>query len=432
MMKKSNAGKHLTKEERVIIETGIRNGSTKSAIADTLGKEKSTIGKEIKEHRKLRFRTTLLRPCANYSHCRFKRSCTANCSDFSEFRCSRRGRSPGACNGCSNYSHCRFDKYYYDANEAQREYEELRTESRLGINLTEEELKSISDTVVPLLKKGQSPYHVISNHPELKICEKTLYNYIDNHVFPLLPGPNVFQLRRKPGRKPSQKNKGKDAVLKKRQDRKFLQGRTYDDYLAFVEANPNVNVVQMDTVYNDETDGPFIQTFKFMKFNLFFALLHDEKTAAEMVKGVDCLESILGAELFRKYVAVILTDRGGEFAYADEIERQKDGVVRTRVFYCDPMASCQKGSLENNHELLRYVCPKQTDLRGLGLTSQDKLNLVLSHVNSQKTEKLEGKSPLTFTAFLSEELFQKLNAFGINLIRDDEVVLTPELLKDQK
>ena len=87
---------------------------------------------------------------------------------------------------------------------------------------------------------------------------------------------------------------------------------------------------------------------------------------------------------------------------------------------------------ENNHELLRYVCPKQTDLRGLGLTSQDKLNLVLSHVNSQKTEKLEGKSPLTFTAFLSEELFQKLNAFGINLIRDDEVVLTPELLKDQK
>ena len=37
-MKKSNAGKHLTREERVIIETGIRNGSTKSAIADTLGK----------------------------------------------------------------------------------------------------------------------------------------------------------------------------------------------------------------------------------------------------------------------------------------------------------------------------------------------------------------------------------------------------------
>ena len=182
-MKKSNSGKHLTKEERVIIETGIRNGSTKSAIADTLGKEKSTIGKEIKEHRKLRFRSSLPRPCANYSHCKFKRSCTANCANFLEFRCNRRDRSPGAYNGCSNYSHCRFDKYYYDANEAQREYEELRTASRVGVNLTEEELENISETVVPLLNKGQSPYHVISNHPELKICEKTLYNYIDKFSF---------------------------------------------------------------------------------------------------------------------------------------------------------------------------------------------------------------------------------------------------------
>lgn len=431
VMKKSNAGKHLTKEERVIIETGIRNGSTKSAIADILGKEKSTIGKEIKEHRKLRFRTTLLRPCANYSHCKFKRSCTANCADFLEFRCNRRDRSPGACNGCSNYSHCRFDKYYYDANEAQREYEALRTASRTGVNLTEDELKTISDTVVPLLTKGQSPYHVISAHPELKICEKTLYNYIDNNVFSFNLGPNIFHLRRKPGRKPSKKHREEDPILKKRQDKKYLQGRTYNDYLAFIDENPNVNVVQMDTVYNDETNGPFIQTFKFMKFNLLFALLHEEKTAAEMVTGVDLLESILGAELFRKYAAVILTDRGGEFEHADDIERQKDGAVRTRVFYCDPMASCQKGSLENNHELLRYVCPKKTDLRNLGLTSQDKLNLVLSHVNSQKTEKLEGQSPLSFTAFLAKELFQRLNAFGIHLIQEDEIVLKPYLLKDR-
>jgi len=77
-MKKTNIGKHLTKEERVIIETGIRNGSTKSAIAETLGKEKSTIGKEIKEHRKLRFRTTLIRPCANYAHCKYNLNFSTN------------------------------------------------------------------------------------------------------------------------------------------------------------------------------------------------------------------------------------------------------------------------------------------------------------------------------------------------------------------
>lgn len=51
---------------------------------------------------------------------------------------------------------------------------------------------------------------------------------------------------------------------------------------------------------------------------------------------------------------------------------------------------------------------------------------------TQKTEKLEGKSPLTFTAFLSKELFQKLDAFGIHLIQEDEITLNPYLLKDQK
>ena len=47
----SNKYFHLTLAERQIIETGISHGSTKAAIAKTLGKDKSTIGKEIKLHR---------------------------------------------------------------------------------------------------------------------------------------------------------------------------------------------------------------------------------------------------------------------------------------------------------------------------------------------------------------------------------------------
>ncbi|WP_083806103.1 MULTISPECIES: helix-turn-helix domain-containing protein, partial [Clostridia] len=52
-MNPKNAFSHLTLQERRIILTGITNGSTKTAIAQTLGKDKSTIGKEIKLHRKL-------------------------------------------------------------------------------------------------------------------------------------------------------------------------------------------------------------------------------------------------------------------------------------------------------------------------------------------------------------------------------------------
>ena len=51
IMASSNKNTHLTYEERCIIETGIRNGSSKAAIAKILGKDKSTIGKEIALHR---------------------------------------------------------------------------------------------------------------------------------------------------------------------------------------------------------------------------------------------------------------------------------------------------------------------------------------------------------------------------------------------
>ena len=87
---------HLNLEDRRIVETGIRNGSTKTAIATTIGKDNSTVGKEIKLHRHLKFICTLARPCANYKHCRFKRACTPECEDFVLFVCKRRDRSPGA------------------------------------------------------------------------------------------------------------------------------------------------------------------------------------------------------------------------------------------------------------------------------------------------------------------------------------------------
>ena len=162
---------------------------------------------------------------------------------------------------------------------------------------------------------------------------------------------------------------------------------------------------------------------------VLFALYHEEKTAAEMKEGVDLLEKILGKEVFRKYVNVLLTDRGSEFSMADAMETDTDNTVRTRVFFCDPLRAGQKGSLENNHIELRYILPKQADLRALGLTSQEDLNLVLSHVNSSSVESLGGKSPLELTQFLYPDLYEKLEAFGIHQIDKDKIILNPELLR---
>lgn len=424
-MSSNNKNLHLTVQERIIIEKGIENGSTKAAIALTIGKDKSTVGKEIKKHRELVHKSSYKINCANMKNCSHNHVCD-NCADFKPFTCNRRDRSPGACNGCSKYTHCRYDKYRYKADFSHKKYREDLVDSRTGINMSYEECKAMADIIVPLIKAGHSPYHIVTNHPELNISEKTLYNYIENGIFREF-GLLDIDLRIKTKRKITKKASNK---YKKREDKKYLNGRTYDDFINYTSENKNLSVVEMDTVYNNGSTGPFMQTFKFLDYSFMFIVYQEEKTAKSMVEGVDFLEKILGEDLFSEEVAIIKTDRGSEFCDAEGFEKEENESRRTRIFYCDPMASGQKGSLENNHKEIRYICPKENDLKDLGLNSQEKANLIVSHINSQSKEHLKGKSPLEVMEFMNPALYQKFKDFGIERINKDNIVLKPYLLKD--
>lgn len=424
-MSSNNKNLHLTVQERIIIEKGIENGSTKAAIALTIGKDKSTFGKEIKKHRELVHKSSYKINCANMKNCSHNHVCD-NCADFKPFTCNRRDRSPGACSGCSKYTHCRYDKYRYKADFSHKKYREDLVDSRTGINMSYEEYKAMADIIVPLIKAGHSPYHIVTNHPELNISEKTLYNYIENGIFREF-GLLDINLRIKTKRKITKKASNK---YKKREDKKYLNGRTYDDFINYTAENKNLSVVEMDMVYNDGSTGPFMQTFKFLDYSFMFIVYQEEKTAKSMVEGVDLLEKILGEDLFSEEVAIIKTDRGSEFCDAEGFEKEENESRRTRIFYCDPMASGQKGSLENNHKEIRYICPKENDLKDLGLNSQEKANLIVSHINSQSKEHLKGKSSLEVMEFMNPALYQKFKDFGIERINKDNIVLKPYLLKD--
>ena len=424
-MSSNNKNLHLTVQERIIIEKGIENGSTKAAIALTIGKDKSTVGKEIKKHRELVHKSSYKINCANIKNCSHNHVCD-NCADFKPFTCNRRDRSPGACNGCSKYTYCRYDKYRYKADFSHKKYREDLVDSRTGINMSYEECKAMADIIVPLIEAEHSPYHIVTNHPELNISEKTLYNYIENGIFREF-GLLDIDLRIKTKRKITKKASNK---YKKREDKKYLNGRTYDDFINYTAENKNLSVVEMDTVYNNGSTGPFMQTFKFLDYSFMFIVYQEEKTAKSMVEGVDLLEKILGKDLFSEEVAIIKTDRGSEFCDAEGFEKEENESRRTRIFYCDPMASGQKGSLENNHKEIRYICPKENDLKDLGLNSQEKANLIVSHINSQSKEHLKGKSPLEVMEFMNPALYQKFKDFGIERINKDNIVLKPYLLKD--
>ena len=428
-MATSNKNLHLTDDERKIIQRGIENNSSKKSIADTLGKDKSTIGKEIKNHRTLSYKSKYSVECIDAGKCpnKYSHLCSKECPSFKPFICKRRDRSPGACNGCERYKRCRFDKYKYDASAAQKEYTELLCDARAGVNATVNEIRDLGLLIKPLLEQGQSLYVICQNHPEIKVSDRTLYTYIEDGVFQDA-GVSItnLDLKRKVRRKIP---KNKKTQYAKRQDRSYLKGRTHLDYTNYMEENPDARIVEMDTVYNDVSSGPFIQTFKFLEYDLLICIYHESKTSEEMLKGILLLEQYLGPDIFNVEVEVLLTDRGSEFVSASEAEYREDGSRRTRVYYCDSMCSWQKGSLENVHLLLREICPNKTDLYASGLTSQQKANIISSHINSYPKKKLKGKSSFQLLQFINPDMADRLYQAGLFVVQSDEVTLKPYLLK---
>lgn len=414
---------HLTQDERITIAVGLTNALSRAAIARSVGKDRSTIAKEIKKHRRKFLSKTNctngVRPvfdCSRMEDCGFKNVCRNPCDKYVMQPCLRRDKKVGVCNGCEKQRRCKRVQYLYDASWAQKAYETQRSDSRQGVNLTTSQAKEIGDIVKPLIERGQSLYAIVKAHPELGICEKTLYNYITSGVFSI-NGLIDLDLRMKTSRKKMKK----DIRSKPRKNRAYLKGRTYSCYETYRIEHPNASVVEMDTVYNDVSNGPFIQTFQFVEYDIMIAFLHKEKTAEAMVSGVRQLKERLG-DCFDEMVNIIKTDRGSEFVNAEAMEK-----LGCQVFYCDPMCSSQKPHVENNHIMLRWILPKKTDLTKLGLRTQEDLDLIFSHINSYPRESLRGKSAIDLLMFYKGE--QVLEKFHLKKIPNDEILLRPALIK---
>jgi IS30 family transposase len=413
--------KHLTLNDRRIIETGIEKDATKVAIAKTIGKDPSTVAKEIRKHRIL-YQRNIQRysvDCKYLKQCRI--GCQTKCEKYEKLSCRRRDRSPGACNGCPVKFSCHIDKYYYRAEKADKEYHYDLVDSREGINLTTSQRDRLSEIIDPLIFQGQSPYQILLAHPEIKLCESTLYNYIDAGIFKAKNSDLKEKVKRKAF-------KGK---YKPRKEPVCYEGRRYSDFLNFRENNPDIFHFEMDTVFNSPS-GPFIQTLM-LNAGIMIGFMHNHRTSESMATTFDFLQLILPAKDFTCLFGLALTDRGPEFQKFDLFEiNTATGEARMNIFYCDPMASHQKPHVENNHNFLRDIIPNGISLENI---TNENLNLVFSHINCTPRESLNGKSPFDIFCFIfstPEDPFygrRLLGSLGIVEIPSDQIVLKPYLLK---
>ena len=415
--------KHLSFDDRLEIEKGLKERLSFKEIAKIINKDCTTISKEIRNHYITKNTGSLGR---DFNNCIYRKNCQfrekgkkcdiKNCSHFQKEECSCLLKPPYVCNGCKNKKDCTLTKHFYCAEHAYKEYKDILKESREGITYNELELKNLNEILKPLIvNQKQSIHHVVINNKNKIMCsEKEIYNLINAGVLEVknIDLPKKVRYR--------QRNK-KTTYYKI--DKNCLVGRTYQDYLKYMEEHPDTPVVQMDSVEGIK-GGKVLLTIHFVNCEFMLAFLREHNDAKSVIDIFNFLEELLGIDLFKKLFIVILTDNGSEFSNPIEIEKNKDGVERTKIFYCEPRRSDQKGSCEVNHEQIRRILPKGTSFDNL---TQDDINLMMSHINSYKRKKLNDCSPLQlFNLMYGNDIAKKL---GIIEIASNDINLSQDLLK---
>jgi IS30 family transposase len=82
-------------------------------------------------------------------------------------------------------------------------------------------------------------------------------------------------------------------------------------------------------------------------------------------------------------------DNGAEFAYSRliELERRYEGL---KLYYCDPYAAWQKGSVENSNRDARWYIPKGTDFANV---SKESVMEVEERLGRRPLKCLEYRTP---------------------------------------
>ena len=381
--------KHLTLSDRNDIQLGLECGETFKAIGQLILKDPTTVSKEVKRNKQVRESTSNNLPCPLLA------------------------KAPFVCNGCpKRRQNCGYQKVFYLAKQAQKQYEQTLVEAHEGTPLNSQTFWDIDKVISDGVKKGQHIYHILKTH-NLDVSSSTVYRHIRKGYLSIAPIDLARAVKFKERRKSKLPSIPKEAK----------KGRSYEDFLNYLALKQLNSWLEMDTVMG-RMGGKVLLTFNLSFCNFIFARLLDNKTALEVTKHLYDIKNTLhqADKDFFQLFPVILTDNGGEFARVDDIEMDVRG--ESKLFFCDPNRSDQKGRIEKNHTLIRDILPKGTSFDNL---TQEDINLICSHVNSVKRAALNGKSAYELFAFTYGEETPKL--LGISKIPAEDVCQSSKLLQ---
>lgn len=320
--------KHLSLNDRFEIENGLNNKWSFKKIVSLVDKDCTTISREIRNHYIVKNTGGIGR---HFNNCIYRKSCPNrgkncnlhNCTMFVEEKCPLLNKPPYVCNGCKNRHQCTLSKRFYDSVYANSEYRDNLTESRTGVIINTEEIDNLNSILVPLIcEQGQSIHQaIINNKNKIMYSDKTIYKLIDLGILNIknidLPRKVRYRTRRK-----------KCTVYKV--DKQCLEGRRYKDFKKYVEENPDVPIVEMDSV-EGKKGGKVLLTIHFVTCSFMLAFIREHNDAQSVIDVFNSLQNILGIDKFKELFVVILTDNGSEFSNPTEIEFDSNGEKKPSI-----------------------------------------------------------------------------------------------------
>lgn len=386
-MKKRKTYHRLSIDDRMTIQACVHDNRTMTQMAARLHVDKSTISREI--HRNMVIKNGFpITHCSHLSHL-------------------------GLCNACPYRGQCMKEHHYYNYVEAQRQAESKNVSARSKPKLHPQQIHTIDDIITKGVRLGQSLHHIYVSNPILAMycVERTIRRLCYRGNLTVKP----HELHRYVVYKHTYKKSPQESQLR---DLRVLIGRTFKDYLLYVEKHKKMPIVQYDSVIGKRDDKQAILSILFPKSNFQFGLLIQKDNPTSVKKRLLSLFHQLGEDLVRQIFPINLCDNGIEFSYFNEIEVLNDKQV-IRTFFTTPYRSTDKSECERNHEFIRYVYPKGKSLNHL---TQEDLNEVFSNINSYIRKGKGDKTPYDLVKQRFGQAF--LDAIGIRRIPNKKVKLT--------
>lgn len=218
------------------------------------------------------------------------------------------------------------------------------------------------------IKRKKLPFKTLISHT-------TLYRYINDGLFLHLTNKDL----------PVKKNK-KNKTYKKVKQARPSKGDSIEQRPEEIDERNTFGHWEMDCVVGTQTTPKVLLVLTERKTRREIVRLMPSKTTESVINELDGIEKKFGRELFKKVFSSITVDNGSEFMDCDGMTFNKKGEKRTKIFYCHPYSSYERGSNENLNKMVRRWYPKGESFM---MTSEEEIAALEEWMNEYPREIFE-------------------------------------------